>query len=107
MDKKLGETSNLCVEIMSSRRQAKGRTGHVVETRVTIRPLALPQSPSLFCFFASSSLSIGTPGTVSITEEICKSPLKNVSALKIYTFSRHLSGNFFFFKKKTRTISAT
>ena len=34
MDKKLGETSNLCVEIMSSRRQAKGRTGHVVQTRV-------------------------------------------------------------------------
>ena len=33
MDKKLGEISNLCVEIMSSRRR-KGRTGHVVQTRV-------------------------------------------------------------------------
>ena len=73
MDKKLGETSNLCVEIMSSRRQAKGRTGHVVETRVTFRPLNLSKSPSLFCFFVSSPLSIKTPGTVSIKEEICKS----------------------------------
>ena len=34
MDKKLGETSNLCVEIMSSRRQAEGKTGHVVQIRV-------------------------------------------------------------------------
>ena len=34
MDKKLGEVTNLCVEILSSRRQAEGRTGHVVQTRV-------------------------------------------------------------------------
>ena len=34
MDKKLDEATNLCVEIMSSRRRAKGRTGHVVQIRV-------------------------------------------------------------------------
>ena len=30
MDKKLRETTNLCVEIMNSRRQAKGKLGLVV-----------------------------------------------------------------------------
>ena len=34
MDKKLGEATNLCVEIMSSRRQAEGKIGHVVQIRV-------------------------------------------------------------------------
>ena len=34
MDKKLGEATNLCVEIMSSRRQANGKIGHVVQIRV-------------------------------------------------------------------------
>ena len=29
MDKKLPETTNLCVEIMNIRRQAKGKIGHV------------------------------------------------------------------------------
>ena len=36
MDKKLGETTNLCVEIMSSRRQAKGKLGHVVQIDVNM-----------------------------------------------------------------------
>ena len=34
MDKKLRETTNLCVEIMNSRRQAKGELGNVVQIRV-------------------------------------------------------------------------
>ena len=34
MDKKLRETTNLSAEIMNSRRQAKGKLGHVVQTRV-------------------------------------------------------------------------
>jgi len=35
MDKKLRETTNLCrVEIMNSRRQAKGKLGHVVQIDV-------------------------------------------------------------------------
>ena len=34
MDKTLRETTNLCVEIMNSRRQAKGKRGHVVQIRV-------------------------------------------------------------------------
>ena len=39
MDKKLLETqgaTNLCVEIMNSRRQAKGKLGHVVQIRVKV-----------------------------------------------------------------------
>ena len=39
MDKKLAETqgaTNLCVEIMNSRRQAKGKLGHVVQIRVKV-----------------------------------------------------------------------
>ena len=36
MDKKLGETTNLCVEIMNSRRQAKGKLGHVVQIDVNM-----------------------------------------------------------------------
>ena len=31
MGKKLRETTNLCLEIMNSRRQAKGNLGHVVQ----------------------------------------------------------------------------
>ena len=34
MDKKLGEVTKLCVEILSSRRQANGKIGHVVQIRV-------------------------------------------------------------------------
>ena len=34
MDKKLRETTNLCVEIMSSGRQANGKIGHVVQIHV-------------------------------------------------------------------------
>ena len=34
MDKKLRETTNLCVEIMNSKRQVKGKLDHVVEIRV-------------------------------------------------------------------------
>ena len=34
MDKKLRETTNLSVEVMNSRRQEKGKLGHVVQTRV-------------------------------------------------------------------------
>ena len=34
MDKKLRETTNVCVEIMKSRRQAKDKLGHVVQIRV-------------------------------------------------------------------------
>ena len=36
MDKKLGDTTNLCVEIMNSRRQAKGKLGHVVQIDVNM-----------------------------------------------------------------------
>ena len=31
MDKKLRETTNLCEEIMNSKRQVKGKLGHVVQ----------------------------------------------------------------------------
>ena len=34
MDKKLRETTNLIAEIMNSKRQIKGKLGHVVQTRV-------------------------------------------------------------------------
>ena len=34
MDKQLRETTNLCAEIMNSRRQAEGKLGHVVQIRV-------------------------------------------------------------------------
>ena len=34
MDKELRETTNLSAEIMNSRRQAKGKLGHVVQIRV-------------------------------------------------------------------------
>ena len=34
MDKKLRETTNVCVEIMNSRRQVTGKLGHVVQIRV-------------------------------------------------------------------------
>ena len=34
MDKKLLETTNLCVEIMNSKRQVKRKLGHVVQIRV-------------------------------------------------------------------------
>ena len=34
MDKKLGETTSLCIEIMNSKRQVMGRLGHVVQCRV-------------------------------------------------------------------------
>ena len=36
MDKKLRETTNLCVEIMNSRRQAKGKLGHVAQIDVNM-----------------------------------------------------------------------
>ena len=34
MDKKLRETTNLCVEIMNSKRQVKEKLGHVVHTNL-------------------------------------------------------------------------
>ena len=35
MDKNLGETTNLCVEIMNSKRRVEaGKLGHVVQIRV-------------------------------------------------------------------------
>ena len=34
MDKKLLETTNLCVEIMNSKRQVKGKLDHMVQIRV-------------------------------------------------------------------------
>ena len=34
MDKKLGETTNLCVEIMNSKRQVTGKLSHVIQIRV-------------------------------------------------------------------------
>ena len=34
MDKKLRETTNLCVEIMKSNRRVKGKLGHVVQIHV-------------------------------------------------------------------------
>ena len=33
-EKKLRETTNLCVEIMNSKRQAKGKLAHVEQIRV-------------------------------------------------------------------------
>ena len=33
MDKKLRETTYICVEIMNSKRQVKGKIGHVVQIR--------------------------------------------------------------------------
>ena len=38
MDKKLRETTDLCVEIMNSKRQATGKLGHVVQIRVNVMP---------------------------------------------------------------------
>ena len=35
VDKKLRETTNLCVEIMNSRRQAKGKLSHVAQIQFT------------------------------------------------------------------------
>ena len=34
MDTKLCETTNLCVKIMNSKRQVKGKLGHVVQISV-------------------------------------------------------------------------
>ena len=34
MDKKLRETTSLCVEIMNRKRQVKGKLGHLVQIRV-------------------------------------------------------------------------
>ena len=34
MDKKLGKTTNLCVEIINSKRQVKGKLSHVVQIRI-------------------------------------------------------------------------
>ena len=34
MDTKLSETTNLCVEIINSKRQVNGKLGHVVPNRV-------------------------------------------------------------------------
>ena len=34
MDKKLRETTHLCVEVMNSKRQVKGKLGHLVQIRV-------------------------------------------------------------------------
>ena len=36
MDKKLRENTNLCVEIMNSERQVRGKLGHVVQFDVNI-----------------------------------------------------------------------
>ena len=36
MDKKLRETTDLCVEIMNSKRQAMGKLGQVVQIRVNV-----------------------------------------------------------------------
>ena len=36
MDKKLRETTNLCVEIMNSKRQVYEQLGHVVQIRVAV-----------------------------------------------------------------------
>ena len=36
MDKILGETTNLCVEIMNNRRQAKGKLDHAVQIDVNM-----------------------------------------------------------------------
>ena len=48
MDKKLRETTNLCEEIMSSKRQVKEKLGHVVknallpfDVNVKLNPLSL------------------------------------------------------------------
>ena len=35
MDEKLRETTNLCVEIMNSKRQVVGKLGHLVQLRVS------------------------------------------------------------------------
>ena len=38
MDKKLRETTNFCVEIMNSKRQVKGKLGHVVQFEINVMP---------------------------------------------------------------------
>ena len=53
MDKKLRETTKLCVEIMNSRRQAKGKLGHVVQ----IRSLFLCTNHSVLFSYNSSDYS--------------------------------------------------
>ena len=34
MDKKLRESTNLCVKIMNSKQQVKGKLGHMVQIRI-------------------------------------------------------------------------
>ena len=34
MDKKLRETTNLCVEIVNSKQQVKGKRGHMIQIRI-------------------------------------------------------------------------
>ena len=36
MDKKLRETTNLCVEIMNRKRQVMGKLGHVVQIGIAV-----------------------------------------------------------------------
>ena len=43
MDTKLSETTNLCVEIMNSKRQVKGKLGHVVQNRVCCKNIYIYQ----------------------------------------------------------------
>ena len=37
MDTKLRETTNLCIELMNSKRQVKGKFGHVVQVDVNVK----------------------------------------------------------------------
>ena len=55
MDKKLRETTNLCVEIMNSKRQVKGKLGHVVKIRVCRFAINLMfhLSINMFCSWAN------------------------------------------------------
>ena len=49
MDKKLHQTTNSCVAIMNSRRQAKGKLGHMV--KFTFAVLRKRDASTLLCLF--------------------------------------------------------
>ena len=43
MDKKLRESTNLCVKIMNSKQQVKGKLGHMVQVKtIRARPMKTP-----------------------------------------------------------------
>ena len=57
MDKKLGETTDLCVEIMNSKRQVTGKLSHAVQIRVC-RLTKTGSLTSLISAWAERSLTL-------------------------------------------------